>query len=316
MATLEEVKERFENVNIFDSEACKKAFEEIQQDIEIFASKFHEQVKLANDLVNKIRLPKLKKDKRSLAKLEEMSNSLSKSHEDLTELLCDSVQYDDSINPLEDCKDPLEDIFNEYNKEFSEACYTGLLSCMSDINAANDKRRAQEAIEIDLESAEMLKPKFKLSFKHKPLEQKEWMEDFYSYCRISRILDSTPEVGQVFLRRFLCRDVWVRIKMDFDSDTPVWSPDKNVETCLSILEKHFLVHYPLIRRRMEFFNLRQKQGQSSSSFLSDLKRFSEVAKAEDMTSDDIVVVIFLNGLNSESMRQEIVHRGIMVKLVT
>ena len=59
--------------------------------------------------------------------------------------------------------------------------------------------------------------------------------------------------------------------------TPVYSPIVGLYTCIAILENVFFESYPIHARRKQFFDARQKDGQSALEFREELLSLLEEA---------------------------------------
>ena len=80
--------------------------------------------------------------------------------------------------------------------------------------------------------------------------------------------------------------------------------DQVVPSCFDLLEKEFLLTYPLVNRRHDFFVCSQPANQKLTDFILDLKKLSEEADLESLTPEDTIVFKVLAGTKNQEFRQE------------
>ena len=82
--------------------------------------------------------------------------------------------------------------------------------------------------------------------------------------------------------------LWARIDREATGTTPVYSPIVGLYTCIAILNSTFLETYPIHVRHKQFFNARQKKGQSVLEFREELLSLIDEADGVNITVNDLV----------------------------
>ena len=88
-----------------------------------------------------------------------------------------------------------------------------------------------------------------------------------------------------------CVDTVLRARIDHEATgtTPVYSPIVGLYTCIAILDNVFLESYPIHARRKQFFDARQKDGQSALEFREELLSLLEEADGANIGCDDLIL---------------------------
>ena len=96
-----------------------------------------------------------------------------------------------------------------------------------------------------------------------------------------------------------------RIDREATNTTPVYSPIVGLFTCISILDNTFLESYPIHVRRKQFFDARQKEGQSAIEFREELLSLLEEADGVNIGCDDLICMILQIGLSDSTLQREL-----------
>ena len=144
-----------------------------------------------------------------------------------------------------------------------------------------------------------LKPKHSLSFDNTPMELSTWLTCFKAYFEASRLHTLPLDQQQAFLRQYLSPNVWTAIKQHINIETRIFNNplDPDEESCESIIEDAFQVHYPLIMRRHKFFTYERKGNQTFTDFVSKLEELAAAANLENMDMNDYKIFRVIAGLN-------------------
>ena len=76
-------------------------------------------------------------------------------------------------------------------------------------------------------------------------------------------------------------------------------------TCIKILDSAFLETYPLHERRKQFFEARQKEGQSPLEFREELLSLIDEADGTNITVNDLICMMLQIGLNDQGLQREL-----------
>ena len=144
-----------------------------------------------------------------------------------------------------------------------------------------------------------LKPSYSLSFDNTPMELSTWITCFKAYFEASKLHYLPLDQQQAFLRQYLNPNVWTAIKQNINIETRIFKNpmDPDEESCESIIEEAFQVHYPLIMRRHKFFTYERKGNQNFTDFVSKLEELATAANLEAMEINDYKMFRIIAGLN-------------------
>ena len=114
-------------------------------------------------------------------------------------------------------------------------------------------------------SASELKPST-LSHDSSTATFRAWKKRFKAYYDASGINHFPCLQQQAYLSNCLDDALEARIDREATATTPIYSPIDWLYTCIKIMDAAFLETYPLHVRRKQFFEARQKEGQSPLEF--------------------------------------------------
>ena len=78
-------------------------------------------------------------------------------------------------------------------------------------------------------------------------------------------------------------------------------------SCFAILETHFQVSNPLFKRRSELLKLKPTQGEQFTSYMNRLKETSEECDLQNISHEDVILLIATMHCNKEELRKDIKH---------
>ena len=160
-------------------------------------------------------------------------------------------------------------------------------------------------------AASMLAPN-QLTEQSTPQMFTEWCDRTQVYMSANGLL-KRPNIEQIqYVRSFMSSQLYHLIRDKITHNLPVFM-DKNddqyvqneTNCVIDILEREFLRIHPTVTRRLEIFKTRQLSHQSSLAFLSQLKRDALAANLYELTEEQIICILLLNGLNNSSLRSDI-----------
>ena len=105
------------------------------------------------------------------------------------------------------------------------------------------------------------------------------------------------EVQQAHFNHCLSKKLHSRINPKIRDATPVLTQPETLvngvsvepESCFKILDDEFRRNYPLVRRRRDFFECRQKSGQLWSDWNIKLKELAQESELQDIQVDGLVM---------------------------
>ena len=129
-----------------------------------------------------------------------------------------------------------------------------------------------------------------------PARLRVWKEDYRTYHSESNMDTAGLKAQHGYFKACLSPDLKEKVQNLIDH-LPIFSSDADTKTCFSVLDEIFLQVYPLIKRRQEYFELQQHQGQLTSQFLQKLLELSKEADIDKLTADDHLVFRCLQGMS-------------------
>jgi hypothetical protein len=147
---------------------------------------------------------------------------------------------------------------------------------------------------------DVLKPD-KLTAEHTPVDYKVWRERFDVYYSSSMMSAASVREQQAYL--FACVDVSLdkRIRPYIFPTTPIYSTPTD-KGCLEMLEDEFLDIHPVLVRRVDFLQERQKPGQSVAEFVAQLEALSGEADLAGITPDGLFIMRIIAGVLDDKLR--------------
>ena len=108
-----------------------------------------------------------------------------------------------------------------------------------------------------------------------------------------------------------CLDSLLRARIDREATntTPVNSPIVGLFTCIAILDNTYLESYPIHVRCKQFFDARQKEGQTAIEFREELLSLLEEADGLNIECDDLICMMLQIGLSDSSLQRELEIEG-------
>ena len=155
-----------------------------------------------------------------------------------------------------------------------------------------------------------LKP-FILSKDHIPREFHAWKQQFKAFFSASNLNKLTVAGQQAFFKKQLDSTLLAVLEPLITSTTPVFD-DANMpgtDSCLTHLDNEFMLRYPLVARRFEFFSQSQKKGQSFTEYLGNVKSSSALSDLGTLGVDGLIVYKTIIGLHQDysELREKILE---------
>ena len=155
-----------------------------------------------------------------------------------------------------------------------------------------------------------LKP-FVLSKDHIPMEFHAWTQQFKAFFSASNLNKLTVAGQQAFFKKQLDSTLMSVLEPLITSTTPVFD-DPNMpgtDSCLKHLDNEFMLRYPLVARRFEFFSQSQKKDQSFTEYLGNVKSSSALSDLGTLGVEGLIVYKTIIGLHPDysDLREKILE---------
>ena len=134
---------------------------------------------------------------------------------------------------------------------------------------------------------------------------RSWGKQFRAYFDAGRF-DALPcTQQQAFLNNCLDDILRARVNREASATTPVYSNIPGFMTCSSILDSVFLETNPIHLRRKQFFDARQREGQTIIEFREELLSLIEEADGDNIGVNDLICMMLQIGASDPSLRREL-----------
>ena len=96
-----------------------------------------------------------------------------------------------------------------------------------------------------------------------------------------------------------------RIDRESTAPTPIYSPIQGLLTCVRVLDNYFLEVNPIHLHRKQFFDARQKEGQSIIKFRDELLSLIDDADGSNIGVDDLICMMLQIGASDTALQREL-----------
>ena len=163
---------------------------------------------------------------------------------------------------------------------------------------------APAPIRTTAKSSAELKPK-ELSHDATMATFRTWKKQLCAYYDSGSISSLPCTQQQAYLNN--CVDEALRSRTDCESTatTPVYSPIQGLLTCVRVLDNYFLEVNPIHLRRKQFFDARQKEGQSIIEFRDELLSLINEADGANIGVNDLFCMMLQIGASDTALQREL-----------
>ena len=152
----------------------------------------------------------------------------------------------------------------------------------------------QSATSTKVKPHESLKPDL-LHHNFTPVELRAWAAAFKAYHTASNFNKATILEQQAYFLKTLDPQLQERVRTKKRDDTPIFTDpaDQSKVSCMKIIEDFFLLKYPMVTRRFQFFNFKQEPGKSFTDFKTALEAKAKEADLHSLTADDLKMFLIV-----------------------
>ncbi len=201
------------------------------------------------------------------------------------------------------------DNFKDYDETMStasNAARKAIRDCVAAkarIKAAENRRGASPGPRNDRDGdkprpVDSLRPQ-KLTKDATPADFRTWKAQFKAYFEASRFDRAPPAQQQAYLK--VCLDAELA-----DTITATVDEDAGGVECLDIVCRDFKARYPTFNKRVEYFNIRQRDNESFSATLVRIKNQESDADIRRISIDELRVFRSLTAVTDAKLRQELI----------
>ena len=110
---------------------------------------------------------------------------------------------------------------------------------------------------------------------------------------------------QAYLNNCLDDVLRAQINWEASATTPIYSPVPGLVTCISILDSTFLESNPIHLRCKQFFNARQREGQTVIEFREELLSLIEEADGDNIGVNDLICMMLQIGVSDPALQRKL-----------
>ena len=279
----------------FDVDACKRSIRTQKGHLSRRIKAAEKAIAAAGTPPEKAAVKDLENEKR---KIEETFSQIEQLYTELLDystIEADTVAYGEALTFESDRKD---DILTLINTKIYAAT-------TQERPQAHQSRHTNTQHQDKAKAINDLKP-FILTKDHSPAEMELWLADFGQYYSASRFqLCPIAEQRGYFLK---CIDDNLRkiIEPQADDSTPVYGEGDSI-TFISILQEEFSNQYPLLVRRLEYFQLQHTPGTSFSETCTKLKQLASMASMADLQLKDLHMFRYLTMCQDRKLKEKLME---------
>ena len=98
-----------------------------------------------------------------------------------------------------------------------------------------------------------------------------------------------------------------RVNREASATTPIYSPIPGLVTCIGILDSVFLETNTIHLRRKQFFDARQREGQTVIEFREELLSLIEEADGDNIGVNDLMCMMLQIGVSDPALQLSLIH---------
>ena len=142
------------------------------------------------------------------------------------------------------------------------------------------------------------KPLQNLGKETTPVEAEDFFKGLKSYFDVSKMERQPANIHQALMKTCVEKDLLSIVE-------PFIKPlDKIDELIVKLRETHDK-YYTQIILQLKFMSMKQKDGQTPGDFMLDLEKAQRIAKMNELTADQLLAIVALNGIKNEKLKDYI-----------
>ena len=151
-----------------------------------------------------------------------------------------------------------------------------------------------------------LKPD-RLSFDANLGTVRRWKQRFRAFHASSNLKVLSLPDQQAFLIACIDDEVANRINRLVTETTPMFPNNAGIPCCFDIIDSLYREKIPLLLRRVQFISNKQQEGQDGISWREELRNLANDASIKDMTTPDLLCVIYVTGIINNELREKLLE---------
>ena len=166
----------------------------------------------------------------------------------------------------------------------------------------------------------------KLTIDSTPVELRIWMEQYHAYYTSSQMDLCTLNEQQMYFKACLDMALIAKLAGRIHANTPVIpiynrnqpqrpnrahdsdsesSDEEEDLSCFELLAEEFILAYPILNRRVDFFMAHQGQNQSFTDWVKQLHKLGDECELHLLDADDIYTLRYLTGIRNVQLKEKL-----------
>ena len=135
-----------------------------------------------------------------------------------------------------------------------------------------------------------------------PAQFQHWRGRFTSYYNSSKMSELSLPDQQSYLFQNIDETIHDHVITHINDQTPLFGDDG----CMQLILDEFTRAYPLIKRRISFFQCKEESSQNYADYLAKLNTLSAEADLQNLTMDDLYKLQLLVGTKDTRLTKELI----------
>ena len=136
---------------------------------------------------------------------------------------------------------------------------------------------------------------------------RRWKQRFRAFHASSNLRVLSLPDQQAFLIACIDDEVANRIHRLVTETTPLFPNQVQLPCCFDIIDNLYRERIPLLLRRVQFIANKQQEGQDGISWREELRNLADDAAIEDMSTADLLCVIYVTGIRNNELREKLLE---------
>ena len=139
------------------------------------------------------------------------------------------------------------------------------------------------------------KPESNLGKETTPLEATEFYKQMRSFFEVSHMDRQPATIHLALMRTCVEKELWGMVELHI-------KPKDKIEDLIAKLSQVHMTFYPQVILQLKFMAMKQADGQTPSNFLIELEKAQKIAKMDELTADQLLAIIALNGIKNDKLK--------------
>ena len=134
-------------------------------------------------------------------------------------------------------------------------------------------------------------------------QQQSWMGQGLQYRKFSKFDTEPLEIQHSLLIANIEDDLATQLKPKFKDNSdqllPIVDDNKATKTCMTAIQEQWAQTFPVVTRRVKYFQSEPEAGKLTSAWLIDLERLAKESDANSMTAQEVFCFLAMSKCKDE-----------------